>query len=93
MAFQVASHAQQDQLKLHLEGMGYTDVSDVKNRGYFDSIYVRTPSGAMFEATVTHDDGFTCDEARDKLGLEVMLAPQLKMTREEMLSQLGYLKD
>ncbi len=93
MAFQVGSHAEQDQLKLHLEGMGYTDVSDVKNRGYFDSIYVRTPSGAMFEATVTHDDGFTCDEPRDKLGLEVMLAPQLKMSREEMLAQLGYLKD
>ena len=93
MAFQVASHAEQGQIKLHLEGMGYTDVSDVKDRGYFDSIYVRTPSGAMFEATVTHDDGFTCDEPRDKLGLEVMLAPQLKMSREEMLAQLGYLKD
>lgn len=93
MAFQVASHAEQGQIKLHLEGMGYTDVSDVKDRGYFDSIYVRTPSGAMFEATVTHHDGFTCDEPRDKLGLEVMLAPQLKMSREEMLAQLGYLKD
>ena len=93
MAFQVASHAEQGQIKLHLEGMGYTDVSDVKDRGYFDSIYVRTPSGAMFEATVTHDDGFTCDEPRDKLGLEVMLAPQLKMSREEMLAQLGYLQD
>ena len=93
MAFQIGSHEQQTQLKLHLEGMGYTDVSDVKDRGYFDSIYVRTPSGAMFEATVSHDDGFTCDEPRDKLGLEVMLAPQLTMTREEMLAQLGYLKD
>ena len=93
MAFQIGNHEQQTQLKLHLEGMGYTDVSDVKDRGYFDSIYVRTPSGAMFEATVSHDDGFTCDEPRDKLGLEVMLAPQLTVTREEMLAQLGYLKD
>ena len=93
MAFQIGSHAQQNQLKLHLEGLGYTDTSDVKDRGYFDSIYVRTPSGAMFEATVSHDDGFACDEPRDKLGMEVMLAPQLTMTREEMLSQLGYLQD
>ena len=93
MAFQIGNHEQQTQLKLHLEGMGYTDVSDVKDRGYVDSIDVRTPSGAMFEATVSHDDGFTCDEPRDKLGLEVMLAPQLSMTREEMLAQLGYLKD
>lgn len=93
MAFQVGSHAEQNALKLHLEGLGYTDVSDVKDRGYFDSIYVRTPSGAMFEATVTHDDGFTCDEERSRLGLEVMVAPQLAISREELLAQLGYLKD
>ena len=93
MAFQIGSREQQAQLKFHLEGLGYTDTSDVKDRGYFDSIYVRTPSGAMFEATVSHDDGFTCDESRDKLGTEVMLAPQLTMSREEMLTQLGYLKD
>jgi glyoxalase family protein len=93
MAFQIGSHAQQAELKFHLEGLGYTDVSDVKDRGYFDSIYVRTPSGAMFEATVTHSDAFLCDEPADKLGLEVMLAPQLKVSREEMLSQLGYLRD
>ncbi len=93
MAFQVDNHEQQNELKFHLEGLGYTDVSDVKDRGYFDSIYVRTPSGAMFEATVSHDDGFTCDEPADKLGLEVMIAPQLKVSREEMMAQIGYLKD
>lgn len=47
----------------------------------------------MFEATVSHEDGFRCDEPADRLGQEVMLAPQLKMSRQEMLSQLGYLKD
>lgn len=93
MAFQIDTHEQQNELKFHLEGLGYTDTSDVKDRGYFDSIYVRTPSGAMFEATVSHHDGFTCDEAADKIGTEVMLAPQLKVSREEMMSQLGYLKD
>jgi glyoxalase family protein len=92
MAFQIGSHAEQDALKFHLEGIGYTDVSDVKDRGYFDSIYVRTPSGALFEATVSHPDGFMCDEPADKLGLEVMIAPQLKCSREEMMAQLGYLK-
>jgi glyoxalase family protein len=92
MAFQIGNHAQQAELKFHLEGIGYTDVSDVKDRGYFDSIYVRTPSGAMFEATVTHPDAFMCDEPADRLGLEVMLAPQLKVSKEEMLAQLGYLK-
>ena len=62
-------------------GLGYTDVSEVKDRGYFDSIYVRTPSGAMFEATVSHADSFCCDEPSDRLGLKVMLAPQLKVSK------------
>ena len=30
-------------------GLGYTDVSDVKDRGYFHSVYMRTPGGALFE--------------------------------------------
>ncbi len=93
MAFQIGNHEQQDQLKFHLEGMGYTDVSDVKDRGYFDSIYVRTPSGALFEATVSHDDGFCGDEAPEEIGTKVMLAPQLKVSKEEMMAELGYLKD
>lgn len=93
MAFQVENHEQQDQLKFHLEGLGYTDVSDRKDRGYFDSIYVRTPSGALFEATVSHSDGFTGDESADRLGVEVMLPPQLNMNKEELLAQIGYLKD
>ena len=93
MAFQVESHEHQDKLKFYLEGLGYTDVSDVKDRGYFDSIYIRTPSGAMFEATVTHDDGFVCDETADNLGMEVMIAPNIELSREELMSQIGYLKD
>ena len=93
MAFQVENHQQQDQLKFYLEGLGYTDVSDVKDRGYFDSIYIRTPSGAMFEATVSHDPSFTCDEAPENIGMEVMIAPQIDVSREELMSQIGYLKD
>ncbi len=93
MAFQVENHEQQDKLKFYLEGLGYTDVSDVKDRGYFDSIYIRTPSGAMFEATVSHDPAFTCDEAPENIGMEVMIAPQIDVSREELMSQIGYLKD
>ena len=93
MAFQVDTHEQQDALKFFLEGIGYTDISDVKDRGYFDSIYIRTPSGAMFEATVSHDPSFTCDEPADKLGLDVMIAPNIDISKEELMSQIGYLKD
>tara|TARA_Y100001934_G_C11918741_1_gene570203 strand:- start:23 stop:412 length:390 start_codon:yes stop_codon:yes gene_type:complete len=93
MALQIGNHEQQDQLKFHLEGMGYTDVSDVKDRDYFDSIYVRTPSGAQYEATVSHDDGFCADGAPEEIGTKVRLAPQLKVSKEEMMAELGYLKD
>lgn len=93
MAFEVASHEHQNELKLFLEGIGYTDVSDVKDRGYFDSIYIRTPSGAMFEATVSHHPGFTCDEPLENLGLNVMVSPQFEQDKDELVAQLGYLKD
>jgi glyoxalase family protein len=93
MAFQVDTHAQQGAIKAALEGMGYTDTSDVKDRGYFDSIYVRTPGGALFEATVSHADGFLCDEPADRLGQEVMVSPQFKDSRAALVAQLGVLRD
>ena len=93
MAFDVDSHQEQNNLKFYLEGLGYTDVSEVKDRGYFDSIYVRTPSGALFEATVSHNDGFTCDESVDNLGIDVMVSPQLELSREELMAEIGYLRD
>jgi glyoxalase family protein len=93
MAFQVATHAEQGAIKGFLEGMGFTDTSDVKDRGYFDSIYVRTPSGALFEATVSHPDGFLCDEPAERLGREVMVSPQFKDSRDALVAQLGVLRD
>tara|TARA_R110001583_G_scaffold182192_5_gene339835 strand:+ start:8866 stop:9816 length:951 start_codon:yes stop_codon:yes gene_type:complete len=67
-AFEVANLDVQRNVKLHLEGLGFTDVSDRKDRGYFDSIYVRTPGGAMFEAAVSKPDGFLIDESYEDLG-------------------------
>ncbi len=93
MAFQVATHEEQTAIKLGLEGLGYTDTSDVKDRGYFDSIYVRTPGGALFEATVSHQPSFTCDEPLERLGTEVMVSPQFRNTRDELVAQLGRLRD
>jgi glyoxalase family protein len=93
MAFEVASHKHQNELKTFLEAIGYTDVSDVKDRGYFDSIYIRTPSGAMFEATVSHKPSFTCDEPLENLGMDVMVSPNIENNKEELMSQIGFLKD
>ncbi len=88
MAFQVADFDEQIGVKAALEGMGFTDVSDVKDRGYFFSIYVRTPGGALFEATVSKPEGFATDEPPDHLGREIMLSPQFETEREELLAQL-----
>ena len=93
MAFQVGTHAQQNAIKARLESMGLTDTSDVKDRGYFDSIYVRTPGGALFEATVSHDPSFTCDEPAAQLGRQVIISPQFKDSREALIAQLGVLQD
>ncbi len=93
MAFQVDTHQQQNAIKGRLEALGLTDTSDVKDRGYFDSIYVRTPGGALFEATVSHQPSFTCDEAPENLGHEVMVSPQFSDSREALVAQLGALQD
>ena len=48
-AFDVGSPENQLVVQGLLVGLGYTDVSDVKDRGYFFSVYLRTPGGALFE--------------------------------------------
>jgi len=93
MAFQVETREQQDELKFYIEGLGFTDCSDVKDRGYFDSVYVRTPSGALFEAAVSHDDGFLCDEEASQLGSEVKVSPQLEGTKDDLIDVIGRLVD
>ena len=87
-AFQVESFEVQRQVKDGLEGLGFTDCSDRKDRGYFHSVYVRTPSGALFEPTVSKPEGFTIDESIDRLGQEIMIAPQFESRRDEILAQL-----
>ncbi len=86
-AFKVPSLAVQEQVKAEVEGMGLTDFSDRKHRGYFESIYVRTPSGALFEAS--HSIGFDVDEPADKLGLEFIVSPQFADQKDALLRQLN----
>ncbi len=92
-AFHVESFDAQGEVKAALEGLGFTDCSDVKDRGYFHSVYVRTPSGALFEAAVSKPEGFSVDESPDRLGQTVMIAPQFEAQREKILSQLEPLTD
>ena len=87
-AFQVDSYATQDLVKANLEALGFTDTSERKDRGYFDSIYVRTPGGAMFEATVSKPTGFTVDEPLEALGRKFQVPPVFAARREEIMAFL-----
>jgi glyoxalase family protein len=91
-AFQVESLDVQDEVKGYLEGLGYTDVSDRKDRGYFDSVYLRTPGGALFEATVSKPDGFLIDEPYAALGQSFQVPPVFADQREWIMEYLEKLK-
>lgn len=79
----------QEQVKFDIEGAGYTDISELKDRTYFKSHYVRTPGGALFELAVTHSEGgWDCDESPEELGRAFMLPPQFESERENILSRL-----
>jgi glyoxalase family protein len=74
-AFQVDDLDVQSDVKAHIEGLGFTDVSDRKDRGYFESVYVRTPGGALFEATVSKPEGFLIVETYENLGHDFQVPP------------------
>jgi glyoxalase family protein len=90
-AFQVDGYDEQDGVKAHLEGLGFTDVSDRKDRGYFESVYVRTPGGALFEATVSKPEGFLIDEPYDKLGMGFQVPPVFADKRDWIMGYLPQL--
>jgi glyoxalase family protein len=89
VAWNADSLENQDEVKFDIEGMGYTDISELKDRTYFKSVYVRTPAGALFELAVTHaEGGWTCDESPRELGSHFMLPPHWEHRREEIMDRL-----
>lgn len=79
----------QNEIKFDIEGAGYTDISELKDRTYFKSHYVRTPGGALFELAVTHNEGgWDCDESPEELGRAFMLPPQFESERDDIMSKL-----
>ncbi|GAA4658505.1 MULTISPECIES: ring-cleaving dioxygenase [Amycolatopsis] len=88
-AWNVDTLGNQAEVKFDIEGRGYTDISELKDRKYFMSVYVRTPGGALFELAVTHENGgWTCDESPQELGKRFQLPEQFEDRREEILSRL-----
>ena len=71
-------------VKDYIVGLGYTDVSDVKDRGYFFSVYLRTPGGALFELAYSTEAGFTIDEPVEELGTHMCIPPHWEDRRSEI---------
>jgi glyoxalase family protein len=85
-AFDVGTSENQLRVKDYIVGLGYTDVSDVKDRGYFFSVYLRTPGGALFELAYSTPQGFTIDESEDELGTHMCIPPHWEDRRAEIAS-------
>lgn len=70
------------------------DVTPVRDRHYFKSIYVNEPGGALFEIA-TDSPGFTIDEPLAQLGNALMLPPWLEERRKQIEALLPplYLPD
>ena len=93
IAFHVDDEATQASFKGYLEGLGYTDCSDAKDRGYMMSVYFRTPSGTLFEAAYLYGGGFLKDEPVETLGTQICTPPWLLERRDEFLSALEPIVD
>ena len=87
VALAVPSETEQTAIKAHLEGLGYTDVSEIKDRNYFHSIYCRSPGGVLVEIA-TSDIGFEIDETKEHLGEKLLLPPWFEPRRAEIVAPL-----
>jgi glyoxalase family protein len=65
-------------------GLGFTDVSERKDRGYFFSMYCRSPSGLLVEFAYSTPAGFLIDEAADELGTHMCIPPHWENRRPEI---------
>ena len=86
-AFDVISEENQETVKDWIVGLGFTDVSDRKDRGYFFSCYCRSPGGLLVEFAYSHEQGFLIDEAAEELGTHLCIPPHWEDRRAE-ISQL-----
>ncbi len=82
VAFRVADDAAQMEWRQKLVGFGY-DLSPVKDRTYFHSIYYREPGGILFEIA-TDPPGFAFDETPGTMGSGLMLPRQYESMRAQI---------
>jgi len=92
VALEVADDEALAEQKGLYEELGYTDCSEIKDRNYFHSIYVRSPGGVLVECAATVPGGFAKDEAFNQLGTHLLLPPWFEQRREEILAMLEPIK-
>jgi glyoxalase family protein len=88
VALAVNSREQLEEQKGIYEELGFTDASDIKDRYYFYSMYVRSPGGILVECSCSQAGGFYRDEDEQHLGSKLHLPPWWEHRTQEMLAQL-----
>jgi glyoxalase family protein len=88
VAWNVPVETDQQVIKQHLDGWGFIDMSEIKDRNYFHSSYVRMPGGVLFELCTSVPESFAKDESPDRLGRELLLPPWKEDDRDGILAEL-----
>jgi glyoxalase family protein len=88
IAFNVETDDALAQQKAKYEELGFTDASEIKDRFYFHSMYVRSPGGILVECTANVPGGFYQDEAPEELGTHLLLPPWYEDQRDAIVSKL-----
>jgi glyoxalase family protein len=88
IALNTGDEDNQLKLRAHIEGLGFTDISEQKDRNYFKSCYVRSPGGALFEIAWTTPQGWASDEPPDAIGKTLVFPPWFKDRESELRSGL-----
>jgi glyoxalase family protein len=83
-AFDVIDAANQQAVKDWIVGLGFTDVSESKDRGYFFSMYCRSPGGLLCELAYSTPEGFLVDEPAGELGTHMCIPPHWENRRAEV---------
>lgn len=86
IAWRTPNDATQLEWRSLLASKGF-EVTPVRDRQYFHSIYFREPGGVLFEIA-TDEPGFTVDENYDELGQGLKLPPWLEANRENIKARL-----
>ena len=90
IAFRIANDDLQLQAQNELTVLG-AQVSDVRDRDYFHSIYFREPGGVLFEIA-TDTPGFATDETFDRLGTSLQLPQMHQEKRDQIEASLSAIR-